>query len=263
MSTCSGGLVFVRRSYHLYGYNPPKTHSARHTVELLPESVRVLRALQPLHVAPDTLVFTTTAGRPIEPKTLSEHWYKCLRALGLRPRGLCCTKDTYVTAALQAARDPRWVEKQTGLALATLETHYEKWMPDPARDELHQLGRAFGTVNVGGVQDVDPRIADVDPSVEIPLRNPMRGGGGESPRVRGFLESLPPWYPEFPRKYPEKWPSRALLFRGCTRPRRSRPGRGLTLYWTQSSASSRSRTRAARARYPPAVGCTTSNRGPW
>ena len=47
------GLIYVRRSYHLYGYNPPKTRSARRTVELLPESVRILRALQPLHVAPE------------------------------------------------------------------------------------------------------------------------------------------------------------------------------------------------------------------
>ena len=39
------GLVFVRRSYHLYAYDPPKTRSARRTVELLPESLRALRAL--------------------------------------------------------------------------------------------------------------------------------------------------------------------------------------------------------------------------
>jgi integrase len=173
------GLIYVRRSYHLYGYNPPKTRSARRTVELLPETVRVLRALQPLHVAPDTLVFTTTGGKPIEPKTFSEHWYKCLRALGLRARGLYCTKDTYVSTALQAVRDPRWVEKQTGVAPSTLKTHYEKWMPDATRDELHQLARAFGAGDVGRVQDVDPKIADVDPSVKIPLRNPMRGGGLE------------------------------------------------------------------------------------
>jgi len=81
--------------------------------------------------------------------------------------------------ALRTVSDPRWVEKQTGVALATLKTHYERWMPDPARDELQQLGRAFGAGDVGQVQDVDPKIADVDPSVEIPLRNPMRGGGLE------------------------------------------------------------------------------------
>jgi hypothetical protein len=169
------GLLYVRRSYHLYGYNLPKTRTARRTLELVPESVRVLRAIQPLHVAPEMPVFTTTGGEPIEPKTFSEHWYKCLRALGLRVRGLYCTKDTYVSMVLQTVRDPRWVEEQTGVALATLKTHYEKWMPDPARDELRRLERAFGGDALHD-QDVDPKIADVDPSVEIPLRNPVRGG---------------------------------------------------------------------------------------
>jgi hypothetical protein len=58
-------------------------------------------------------VFTTTHGGPIEPKTFSPHWYDCLRALGLRVRGLYCTKDTYVSRALRTVRDPRWVEKRT------------------------------------------------------------------------------------------------------------------------------------------------------
>jgi len=89
---------------------------------------------------------------------------------------------------LQAVRHPRSVEKQTGVALSTLKTHYEKWMPDPARDELHRLGRAFGAGAVGRVQDVDAQIADVDPSAEIPL-----GVGGP----RGGLPtgcSAPSWF---------------------------------------------------------------------
>jgi len=61
-----------------------------------------------------------------------------LRALGIRVRGLYCTKDTYVTTALRTVGDPRWVEKQTGVALATLKVHYEKSMPDPARTEPMQ-----------------------------------------------------------------------------------------------------------------------------
>ena len=55
-------------------------------------------------------------------------------------------------------------------------------MPDPGRDELQQLGRAFGAFGVGlgqvdgAVQDVDPRIADVEPSVEILLNSNARRG---------------------------------------------------------------------------------------
>jgi hypothetical protein len=135
----------VRRSYHLYVYNAPKTRSARRTIELLPETVtvRVLRAIEPLHVVSEMPVFTTTHGGPIEPKTFSPHWYDCLRALGLRVRGLYCTKDTYVSRGLQTVRDPRWVEKRTGVALATLKVHYEKWMPDPSGAELRRLEGAF------------------------------------------------------------------------------------------------------------------------
>jgi hypothetical protein len=46
---------------------------------------------------------------------------------------------------------------QTGVALATRKTHCEKWMPDPAGDELDQLGRAFGVVDACRVHDVDPK----------------------------------------------------------------------------------------------------------
>jgi hypothetical protein len=50
-------------------------------------------ALQPLHVGPDKPV-TNTWGAPTEPKTFSRHWYDCLRALGIRQRGLYCSKGT-------------------------------------------------------------------------------------------------------------------------------------------------------------------------
>lgn len=88
--------------------------------ELFREAVRVLRALQPFHVAPDKPAFVNAAGEPIEPKSFSEHWYKALRALELRVRGLYRTKDTHVSHALQTLGDPLWVEKQTGVAYTTL-----------------------------------------------------------------------------------------------------------------------------------------------
>jgi hypothetical protein len=50
-------------------------------------------------------VFTSTDGKPIESKTFSEHCVS--QALGLRVRGLYCTKDTYVSMTLRTVRDPR------------------------------------------------------------------------------------------------------------------------------------------------------------
>src|SRR5262245_41341720 len=169
-------LLYVRRSYHLGAYGSPKTRTAKRTVELLQETVRELRGIQPLHVSPEMPVFTTTVSGPIEPKTFSPHWYDCLRALGIRVRGLYCTKDTYVTTALRTVGDLRWVEKQTGVALATLKVHYAQSMPDPARTELRRLEGAFG-----GPDLCPPELtAGTNPKFlsEIAGRG-MRGGGLE------------------------------------------------------------------------------------
>jgi integrase len=171
------GLLYVRRSYHLYAYNAPKTRSSRRTVELLPETVRVLRGIEPLHVMPELPVFTTTQGSPIEPKTFSPHWYDCLRALGLRIRGLYCTKDTYVTRALQTVRDPRWVEKQTGVALATLKVHYEKWMPDPSRAELRRLEVELGNPELCPPDD----LVGTNPKFRSEIAGAKVRGGGLEP----------------------------------------------------------------------------------
>jgi hypothetical protein len=105
--------------------------------------MRVLAALQPLHVTPVQPVFTTTAGQPIEPKAFaSRYWYRCLRALGLRVRGLFATKDTFVTTALQVGVKVAWLEAQTGVAYATLKRHYGKWITPEGPERTRALPAA-------------------------------------------------------------------------------------------------------------------------
>ena len=74
--------LYVRRSRHLWQDNRPKTRSARRSVELFPETVRLLAGLRPLQVMPETPVFTNMNGQPIEPNSFLVPWYRCLRALG-------------------------------------------------------------------------------------------------------------------------------------------------------------------------------------
>src|SRR5262245_16632149 len=79
----------------------------------------------------------------------------------LRPR-LACARST-------TRRSPRRSEQPSTAAppLSGLTYH-----PIP-------IGR-MGVRHPGArARDVDPKIADVDPSVKIPLRNPIRGGGLE------------------------------------------------------------------------------------
>lgn len=119
-----GRVVRIVRSRHLYEESAPKTAQAMRTVELFPETARILRSIEPLRVTPDMYVFTTTSGGPIEPKAFSTHWYRCLRALDIRVRGMYATKDTYISTALTAGVNTSWLEAQTGVRYETLRRHY-------------------------------------------------------------------------------------------------------------------------------------------
>ena len=98
-------------------------------------------------MTPAQPVFTTTAAQPIEPKAFaSRYWYRCLRALGLRVRGLYATKDTFVTTALQVGVKVAWLEAQTGVAYATLKRHYGKWITPEGQSELERFASLAPTL---------------------------------------------------------------------------------------------------------------------
>ncbi len=83
---------------------------------------------------------------------------------------LYCTKDTYVSHALQTVRDPWWVEKQTGVALDTLKRHYAKWMPQSDCRELRRLATAFEGAQLSRKKtrsrDNSSEVADAEESFE-------------------------------------------------------------------------------------------------
>jgi len=153
----AGARLHVRRSRHMGQDNRPKTRSARRTVELFPETVRLLQALRPLHVTPETPVFSNTSGRPIEPKAFLERWHDCLRALGIRSRGLYCTKDTFVTTALHVGAKPAWLEQQTGVRYETLRRHYGRWMAGEVDSELRRFALSDPRLFGGTRREVLPR----------------------------------------------------------------------------------------------------------
>jgi hypothetical protein len=70
-------------------------------VELFPETGAAPHSIQALFITPEMPVFSNALGNPIEPKAFTRHWYACLRTLGIRQCGLYCTKNTFVTTALQ------------------------------------------------------------------------------------------------------------------------------------------------------------------
>ena len=163
------GTARVERSFHLGALDETKTASANRVVELTPETVAVLRQMMPLRVEPDMPVFTNVDRRPVDPHSFTEHWYRCLRALGIRVRGLYTTKDTFVSLAMTCNASPAWLEQQTGVTWATLRKHYGKYMPRQGASEMDKL-RA-----VGGATAVLSKSARATLEAEIGSETPKIG----------------------------------------------------------------------------------------
>ena len=126
-------------------------------------------------------MFVTTTGSPIEPKILQRAlvWYRCLRSLGIRQRGLYCTKDTFVTVSLEAGVRIAWLEQQTGVNYLTLRRHYGKWMPQDRESEL----RRFAALEPSLFGEIVPRKSQVGGTISITPETisgtRVRGGGLE------------------------------------------------------------------------------------
>ena len=177
------GRLHVRRSRHLGEVNRPKTRSARRTVELFPATVQLLQAIRPLHVTPETPVFQNIFGRPLDQQSFSTHWYDCLRSLGIRQRGIYCTKDTFVTTALLAGVKPAWLEQQTGVSYETLRRHYGRWMAGEVASELRQF-EAFDRTLFGGEpgRELFPRAVAVGEQLtqRVDLAGVLKWSQGDS-----------------------------------------------------------------------------------
>src|SRR5262249_61567834 len=104
-----------------------------------PEVVAVLRAAQPLHMTPESFVFTTPTGLPLDTDRFVElRWHRALRATGTRPRKFYATRHTFISVALSSGCKAKWVAKYCGTSLEMLDKHYGRWMDDD-RGQLELL----------------------------------------------------------------------------------------------------------------------------
>jgi integrase len=125
------GTLTVRISRSRGEDNSPKTKNSQRTLTLQPEVVKVLRAVQPLHVTPDSFVFTTPTGLPLDTDRFVEsRWHRALRATGIRPRKFYATRHTFISVALSRGCSAKWVAKYCGTSLEMLDKHYGRWMDD-------------------------------------------------------------------------------------------------------------------------------------
>jgi len=124
----------------------------------------------------------------------SRYWYRCVRALGIRVRGIYATKDTFVTAALQANVKVAWLEAQTGVAYATLKRHYGKWITPEGASELERFATLEPTLFGGAPETTLPPRGNVPGAIQAKVpkgeRVEMRGGGLEPVGPREKAEEI-------------------------------------------------------------------------
>jgi integrase len=123
--------------------NPVKTKKSKRT-RVAQESVcAVLRAIQPLHCAPDTHVFTTRYGTPIQQeKFMEKHWHRALRATGIRPRRFQQARSTFITEAIRRGLDLKFIADYCGTSVTMIEKHYAGELT--AAEQRAQLARLGG-----------------------------------------------------------------------------------------------------------------------
>jgi len=64
------GMMEVAETYSSGEFGPPKTRSSRRTIPISTSLVEIFKRLRPLSCEPETLVFTTAKGTPLNSKNL-------------------------------------------------------------------------------------------------------------------------------------------------------------------------------------------------
>jgi hypothetical protein len=101
---------------------------------LFEATVEVQRAIQPLHVTPEMLVFVNANGHPIEPNSMLPHWFRCPARLR-DPRARAVLDQGHLRDDGAARRCAQGVARGSDGG----ERHYSEWMPSDDRSDLDRF----------------------------------------------------------------------------------------------------------------------------
>jgi len=134
------GTFSITRSRHLGEENTTKTKGSWRTIRLLPNVEDLLKQSKPLRVTEVDYLFTNTEGGPLDQdQWRKDYWYKSLRALSIRERKFYATRHTYISVALSAGVNIKWLAEQCGTSVAMIEKHYGRYIRDDGDAPLRAL----------------------------------------------------------------------------------------------------------------------------
>lgn len=105
----------------------------------MPELHDILRALSPVHADSDLHVFRGRDGHPLhQDRVTQRHWQPALRELQIRPRVLYACRHTFISLALTAGVNLKWLAEYCGTSVVMIERRYGRYMAPPT-DQLERL----------------------------------------------------------------------------------------------------------------------------
>ena len=133
-----GGSVQIVTSRTAGQDNAPKTAASERTIRLTSLVATMLRALMPLHVGPEDHVFLLD-GQPINQDSFRDGpWRRALRATEVRARKLYATRHTFMSVAISAGCNTKWLAGYCGTSPTMIDRHYAIYLP-PEEDQLARL----------------------------------------------------------------------------------------------------------------------------
>jgi integrase len=107
--------------------------------------------------------FTNEKGSPLSQEQLHKRvWLPTLRTLGLRARGQCNIRDTFITLALSAGEDPGWVAQVCGTSERMIFEHYRKWMKNLTRQDGQRVANIYRNPDPDGHRMGTDRITELE-----------------------------------------------------------------------------------------------------
>jgi integrase len=112
--------------------NTPKSARNHRTIQLLPNVLDILPAMPaPLHLGPETFVFQTRIGLPVDrDRFVEQRWQRALRATAIRPRKFYAIRHTFMSTALSRGANIKWLADYCGTPVEMIERHYARWLHD-------------------------------------------------------------------------------------------------------------------------------------
>jgi integrase len=141
------GTIRVRRSRYYGAESAPKPRGSERTVYLLPAVRKALAAAMPAGSGPTDYVFTNEVTRgPInQGEWAREFWHRPLEALNIRKRKFYATRHTFISIALTAKVNIKWLAEQCGNSVAMIEKHYGRFLAGEAEAQLRLLDPTVGS----------------------------------------------------------------------------------------------------------------------